>query len=746
MYIAFKELKLSFFIMMLTFLVACGGSNSSNSPQSIDTNPPIITLNGDSSVSLFLNETYNELGASATDDSDVTVNVVITGSVDINTLGSYSITYSATDTAGNSSSIMRSVEVLLPPDTTPPTITLNGDNNITLVINENYNELGASATDDRDAIVDVVITGSVDISTFGSYSITYSATDTAGNMSSISRTVAVILPSDKTPPIIILNGASNITLIINEDYDELGANATDDRDGTLAVIITGFVDSSIIGSYIVTYSATDEANNSASVTRMVDVITPKPFITTWKTDNQGSHADLWGWSNDHQIEISTNTKDYDYDYKVDWGDGTYDEHVTGDITHTYAIVGIYTIKISGVFPQTYFVPPVDDGEGLLIFSDDSVKLLTVEQWGDNKWQSMHRAFANCEFLVVNANDTPDLSEVTDMSYMFSNSANFIQNISRWDISNVTNMSYMFVATKNLIQDINSWDVSNVTDMSSMFRSSDFNQNISNWNVSNVTDMSNMFTLVTAFEQDINEWDVSNVTDMSGMFSYSGFDQNISNWNVSNVIDMSDMFVGATAFEQNINEWDVSSVIYMNSMFSDSVFNEDISSWNVLSVNNMDNMFSDSVFNQDISSWDVSSVNDMSEMFENSTFNQDISNWDVSSVNDMNDMFAKSVFNRSIDNWDVSNVKSMWNMFESSAFNQNIGNWDVSNVEDMRNIFKGGRLSTSNYDALLMGWSRLVLKIGITFNAGNSYYSSGVQGYRDILTNNFAWEITDSGVN
>ena len=67
-------------------------------------------------------------------------------------------------------------------------------------------------------------------------------------------------------------------------------------------------------------------------------------------------------------------------------------------------------------------------------------------------------------------------------------------------------------------DISCWDVSQITDMSWMFyEASSFNSDISGWDVSSVTNMSRMFDEASSFSSDISEWDVSSVTDMGFMF-------------------------------------------------------------------------------------------------------------------------------------------------------------------------------------------------------------------------------------
>ena len=86
----------------------------------------------------------------------------------------------------------------------------------------------------------------------------------------------------------------------------------------------------------------------------------------------------------------------------------------------------------------------------------------------------------------------DTSLITDMSRIFAFSA-FCGNISKWDVSNVTNMQWMFASASAFNQPIDNWDVSGVNDMSYMFDSArEFNQPIGDWDVSNVIAMVSMF--------------------------------------------------------------------------------------------------------------------------------------------------------------------------------------------------------------------------------------------------------------
>jgi surface protein len=453
-------------------------------------------LVGANTISINYGDAYTDLGASANDDIDTDVSVVVSGSVDSNTVGSYTLTYTVTDAAGNETTVTRIVNVV---DTTRPTITLNGLSELDHNFGDDYTDLGATATDNVDGTVTVITTGDVSIDQINSYDITYTATDTSDNTSTLIRTVNVL---DLAGPVITLTGESTVVLGQGRTYTELGATAEDNVDGGITVDApTGTFDNTLVGEYTLTYSVTDDAGNTSTVERIISIIASRPFITTWKTDNRGT-------TGYNEIKIGTGGGlIVPYNYKVDWGDGS-TTNETGDAIHTYVVAGTYTVQINGDFPQIFF-----DGSGY-----DNDKLLSIEQWGDISWLSMVQAFAECSNLVSNAIDVPDLRLVEGMRGMFAYATSFNGDLSAWDVSSVTNMYYMFEEATSFNSDLSGWDVSSVTNMGGMFAYTEFNGDISAWDVSSVTNMSYMFEEATSFNGDLSAWDVSSVTSMSNMFN------------------------------------------------------------------------------------------------------------------------------------------------------------------------------------------------------------------------------------
>lgn len=188
------------------------------------------------------------------------------------------------------------------------------------------------------------------------------------------------------------------------------------------------------------------------------------FITTWKTD-----------ADNQSIVIPINTTySGQYNYTVDWGDGSSSTHQTGNATHAYGAQGTHTVTITGTFPAIQMYKTIN-------ITGNNQKLIKVDQWGNGTWQSMANAFRFCQNLTTVPN---------------ANGPIFVPN---------STLVGMFYDCSQLNCDLNLWDLTNVTDISHMFsRATAFNGNLTSWNVSNVTNMENTFEKALVFNGDISK--------------------------------------------------------------------------------------------------------------------------------------------------------------------------------------------------------------------------------------------------
>ncbi|WP_298311467.1 BspA family leucine-rich repeat surface protein [uncultured Aquimarina sp.] len=231
------------------------------------------------------------------------------------------------------------------------------------------------------------------------------------------------------------------------------------------------------------------------------------FITSWLLED-----------ND-RIRIKT-TSGYNYNYTIDWGDGTVDYNVTTDILHDYTTAGRYEVSITGEFPR--FTLFFRLGRTL------RTKIQTIEQWGNIQWRDFRDSFKDCENLKLNADDTPDLSQVTELSRMFENCTNFEDlkdRMGSWDMSTIQSIESMFAGCSIFNEDIGAWTFTNLLTAEAAFEEAiTFNQDVSSWDFSQVQDIEELFSGASSFDQDLSSWDISSVTDMTGIFLNSGLSQ------------------------------------------------------------------------------------------------------------------------------------------------------------------------------------------------------------------------------
>lgn len=192
-------------------------------------------------------------------------------------------------------------------DTEKPVITLKGNREVTLNQGDKYTDEGASATDniDGDITSKIKVSGKVDTTKTGTYTITYTVTDKAGNRAEVTRKVMVVAtitttmsttkkktttkksytPSGSvkttrattqritTPPTITLRGSSTITINQGSVWKDPGFTAKDAKGNDLTgrVNVSGYVNISVAGTYRVSYTVTDNWGNRGYAYRNVIV-------------------------------------------------------------------------------------------------------------------------------------------------------------------------------------------------------------------------------------------------------------------------------------------------------------------------------------------------------------------------------------------------------------------------------------------------------------------------------------------
>ncbi len=209
-----KLVKLFLVSVAMVMFTACG-SSSSKGPTKQDIAIEKIANYAQYGEAVPVLSDYEDAGVVRVTPENIDyINEVIRG-----------LSYTDVDTQEKIQAIVDELDIDIP-DTTSPIITLNGDNPTELIKGTPYTEAGATATDDREGIVNVTIAGSVDTNKVGTYIITYTATDSAGNTATATRTVKIVDTStpDTTKPIITLKGSNPMVLIRWTPYTEAGGN------------------------------------------------------------------------------------------------------------------------------------------------------------------------------------------------------------------------------------------------------------------------------------------------------------------------------------------------------------------------------------------------------------------------------------------------------------------------------------------------------------------------------------------
>jgi len=311
---------------------------------------PVVTLNGNATVYLEYGAIYTDLGAEFSDNLDLVGTVIVGGdTVDTSALGTYVVTYQATDSSGNVSlQIERNVIVQ---DTTSPVITLNGDDTIHVEYGETYDELSATFADNYDTTGTIIVGGdTVDVNVLGTYTVTYNVADSQENQANeMTRTVIV---EDTVAPILTLVGYNTLFYDYQTVYLEATANFSDNYDSDGSVVVGGdTVDTSILGSYYVTYDAVDSSGNAAIQLTRTIIVTDltKPVITL------NGEATVYVEYGEDYVELSAEyTDNYDASGSVTNITGVVDLLTLGSNTVTYRFTDTHD-NVATVVTRTVIV-------------------------------------------------------------------------------------------------------------------------------------------------------------------------------------------------------------------------------------------------------------------------------------------------------------------------------------------------------------------------------------------------------
>ena len=242
---------------------------------------------------------------------------------------------------------------------------------------------------------------------------------------------------DTEPPVVSLYGENPTYVYVNKDYLEYGASATDNVDEDVEIIQSGdVVDTSIAGTYIIEYGATDEAGNQAeSVSRTVYVVNREPGILSSivyeSYDRVGFLVDIFD-HNDALVELYARM--YDGDVLInEWPleDGTNSfEFVSLEpgvdyeylITGTYDLgggLGLETVERDSILVGTYrrldetIREDINNDE--LFYAIQDLVWLPYNSHNDviSERMVMHLAKVDPELVIGVSTYTPDRLILTD---------------------------------------------------------------------------------------------------------------------------------------------------------------------------------------------------------------------------------------------------------------------------------------------------------------------------------------------
>ena len=190
---------------------------------------------------------------------------------------------------------------------------------------------------------------------------------------------------DTTAPVITLKGSSDTTIALNSTWTDPGATAFDDEDGNVPVSASGVVNKDLVGTYTITYQASDAAGNISIKTRTVRV---------------RNMADIW----EGEYSVTDNGGGIEY---------TYTDYISVSQTqNTYVNVNKFRNYINGTL-EFYFTNPDSVNTNIVI---EAQYITCGEPYIDRFFYGMGQitSLTNKTFeLFVNENDGTSTTTIVE---------------------------------------------------------------------------------------------------------------------------------------------------------------------------------------------------------------------------------------------------------------------------------------------------------------------------------------------
>jgi len=341
-----------------------------------DTLPAIITIIGDNPYTLERYAEYVDPGAT-TDTEAGSRFVSITNNVDNTAVGSYTVTYVATDDINlPPTTAERIVNVV---DTTAPIVTLNGASSVTLERYGVFADIDEGVEIEAPGSLVSVDTSQLDNTTQGTYTVTYNVVDDQNNANVITREVVV---QDTVPPVVTLNNESTFyTLERYGVWADIDPGVTVDE-GSYVYSVN--VDNTAIGNQSVEYIVKD-GTNQTDVFRTIRVVdTLPPIITVNEPDyvheiytqyiDPGATADagsiLTVDTSNADVSNTTNIGTFDVVYSATDGNTAHDVTVIRTVTVSDTTPPVASLQYES-YTTERFGTYVDPGDSDIILDEGS---------------------------------------------------------------------------------------------------------------------------------------------------------------------------------------------------------------------------------------------------------------------------------------------------------------------------------------------------------------------------------------